>query len=196
MYYTPSDWYWRGPLGVYSSARQGIVSLSDATWTAREGLAQWTPWPMDDVGEQTAEALDAVLIAAGLPPTGLATPTLLQLVAYAQNKAQAIEAGGISVNIALSGPAQNVECATDPVSVGRLTAAYAFAQANPSETVTYPFVTGPEMLNAAQVTTIFNAVMGFYQATTNELSAAVSAINATTITSFAQIDALPWPANS
>jgi hypothetical protein len=121
---------------------------------------------------------------------------------YALNKAARIEAGGITVNIAASGqPAQNVECATDPLSYARVSAAAAVAIANPSETVMQVFPSGVVTLTAAQVETIFAAISNFYVAVQATLGAVVTAIAAGTITTTAQIDAPPspiaaWPANS
>ena len=124
------------------------------------------------------------------------------LTLYAQNKATRIEAGGITVNIAASGqPAQNVECATDPLSYARISAAAAVAIANPSETVVQVFPSGVVTLTAAQVEAIFAAISNFYVAVQATLGAVVTAIAAGTITTTAQIDAPPsplpaWPNNS
>jgi hypothetical protein len=120
---------------------------------------------------------------------------------YAQNKAAAIEAGGITVNIAASGPPQNVECATDTLSYARLSAAAAIANANPSETVEQVFPSGVVTLTAAQVEAIFAAISSFYVAVQATWGAVAGAIAAGTITTTAQIDTPPspipaWPANS
>ncbi len=127
--------------------------------------------------------------------------TKAQLIAYAMNKAAAIEAGGISVNIAASGAPQNVECASDTLSYARVSAAAAVAIANPSETVVQVFPSGVVTLTAAQVEAIFAAISNFYVAVQATLGAVVTAIAAGTITTTAQIDAPPsplpaWPNNS
>ncbi|MBB4199048.1 hypothetical protein CCR94_16265 [Rhodoblastus sphagnicola] len=87
MRYTPPAWFWSGqPVGetspvIYSSAKGALVAATDANYlafvAARGGVAP--AWPVDETGAATFAALDAVLIAAGLPATGLAAPTLPQM---------------------------------------------------------------------------------------------------------------------
>lgn len=66
--YRPFDHYWKHPDGrVYSSARQTLVPTDDkdfATWKANGGL--YTPWPRDEHGAQTDDALQEVLSPYGL----------------------------------------------------------------------------------------------------------------------------------
>ena len=69
------NWYWISSDGrrVYSSSRQAVVDEKDkdfSAWKASENLP--TPWPKNKDGEETDEALAAVLAANGLqmfPPT-------------------------------------------------------------------------------------------------------------------------------
>ena len=69
------NWYWISSDGrrVYSSSRQAVVDEKDkdfSAWKAAENLP--TPWPKNKDGEETDEALAAVLAANGLqmfPPT-------------------------------------------------------------------------------------------------------------------------------
>jgi hypothetical protein len=73
MLYNPRDWYWTGPLGIFSSKANTLVPDTDEvyiSWLASGYVA--TPWPKDIVsGEQTTEALDGILVSQGLPHTGL-----------------------------------------------------------------------------------------------------------------------------
>jgi hypothetical protein len=65
--YNPTNWYWEGPQGVFSSAQGKIVPTDDAAYEAwRAGGAAPTPWPKDALGAQTAAALDAVLAPYGV----------------------------------------------------------------------------------------------------------------------------------
>jgi hypothetical protein len=78
MIYNPSDWYWQVTgVGIYGSARQGLVTnpTTDAAYLAFTALNG--PGPI----MATTAALDAVLIAAGLPPSGLTTPAFISLQA-------------------------------------------------------------------------------------------------------------------
>lgn len=64
----PRDWYWTAEDGrIFGSVRQAAVEADDpayAAWLA-EGRAP-TAWPRDDQGDQTDEALQAVLRPYGL----------------------------------------------------------------------------------------------------------------------------------
>lgn len=82
-----ANWYWLGtPSGygspiLYSTASNGLVSLTNATylaWVAAGGTAN--PWP--PIGAPTTAGLDALLESVGLPATGLTVPTQAQLTAF------------------------------------------------------------------------------------------------------------------
>ncbi len=68
MRYDPMNWYWADDAGrVYSSASESFVKEDDATYKAwLDGGNYSTPWPRDEKGEQTNEALLAVVSAYGL----------------------------------------------------------------------------------------------------------------------------------
>jgi hypothetical protein len=98
---SPTDWYWSGTPGVYGSARGALVSSPTADTAYQEWLTivdgkptrNPTVWPSDTTGAQTTAALDAVLIAVGLPPTGLTMANLQStLVAAASATAAAVTA--------------------------------------------------------------------------------------------------------
>ena len=74
MNYTPLNWYWRAEDGrIYSSAKQAIITEKDKDFVAWQQSGNWpTPWPKDDEGKETDEALVEVLAPYGLrlfPPT-------------------------------------------------------------------------------------------------------------------------------
>jgi hypothetical protein len=123
-------------------------------------------------------------------------PTKAKLVAYAQGKASAIEAGGITVNISATDTPQNVECATDNPNYLRLMAANSVALANPSVTQVFPFPSGNVTLNATQIELIFAAVTAFYISVVDALAVVCTGISGSTITTIAQIEAASWPSNS
>ena len=69
-----NNWYWLGGDGrVYSSAKQAIINKNDKEFLAwRDAENSPTPWPKNADGNETDEALAAVLVANGLqmfPPT-------------------------------------------------------------------------------------------------------------------------------
>lgn len=63
----PNDWYWLALDGrLFSSARGEIVPLTDAEYLAWRDINLPTPWPRDDVGDQTDAALQEVLTPYGI----------------------------------------------------------------------------------------------------------------------------------
>lgn len=66
--YDPHCWYWVDESGrIWSSARSLAITPSDSDykmWVASGGVP--TLWPRDETGQQTDEALDAVLAPYGL----------------------------------------------------------------------------------------------------------------------------------
>lgn len=68
------NWFWLDSSGrVYSSAKQAVVDEKDKDYSAWQAAGNPpTPWPKNDAGEETDEALAAVLAGYGLkmfPPT-------------------------------------------------------------------------------------------------------------------------------
>jgi len=94
-FFTPKKWYWQAEDGwVYSSERQVITHKDDdafKAWVAAGNTA--TPWPRDEAGEQTEEALLAVI-----SPHGLHLSFTSWLIAYAAEKRWRVETGGIIFN--------------------------------------------------------------------------------------------------
>ena len=194
--YTPSNWYWTGPLGIFSSASNTIVDIADTNyceWIATGNMA--TPWPKDiGTREQTAAALDEVLIAAGLPMSGLVVAGKEQLLAYGEDKqAKVFESGAIF----------NVGTTTDPVSIlcdgtgetsGRLALLLAWGQVNLTATDTWKDnnrvftpLTGAQFVTLA---TLAGAWIKNIYAFEGDIE---TEINSGTIITTAQIDALVWP---
>jgi hypothetical protein len=59
--YNVFDWYWLAEDGrVFSSKRQLVVDESDAAYAEWANYGQPTPWPRDDSGSQTDQALQDV----------------------------------------------------------------------------------------------------------------------------------------
>ena len=180
--------------GDQVSALNGMLANAD--------LKQMTyiPAPGESYGViQVPSALgaevNAAIAAMGAIPTA-------PLITYAFKKQSTIAAGGVSVNIASSGPPQMVECSTDPASLTLLNTAAAVAAANPSATTPWVPSSGvPVTLTAAQVLTIAAAVDAFIQSIFATLAGVCTAINAGAITATAEIDTPPtgipaWPVNS
>ena len=77
------NWYWLGSSGrVYSSAKQSIIDEKDKDFSAWQAAGNSpTPWPKNADGNETDEALAAVLVANGLqmfPPTFAETKEALK----------------------------------------------------------------------------------------------------------------------
>ena len=73
--FNEKNWYWLSDDGnrIYSSSRQTVVGKDDKEFLAWKAGGGWpTPWPKNDAGEETDEALAEVLAGYGLkmfPPT-------------------------------------------------------------------------------------------------------------------------------
>jgi hypothetical protein len=192
MVYTPSNWYWSGiPVGqsgviIYSSASGGIVSDIPA------GSGS-TIWPKDETGAVTTAALDAVLVAAGLPPTGLTPPTQAQLLSAANAKLTTLMA--VARTYALGGsPAVSVKSDAMQGTGSDLAGINAWGAANPTATTTWVDDFGVStMITGAQGVTLAAAVIAYGQSVYDVLGTASSGIAAGTITTVAQINALAWP---
>lgn len=138
-----------------------------------------------------AQPTIAALVAAA------SAPGVAQLLAYASAKQGEVANGGISVNVAASGqPAQMVKVETDPTGRVDLSGAVQLTGLNPSQTFNWVGASGSITLTAPQVQALGLAAGVFVQSTYTILGAAVTAINAGTITTTAEIDALAWPTNS
>jgi len=177
----PLGWYWLASDGrVYSAAAQNIVTTADAGYT--EFLASGsgpTPWPRDNSGAQTDEALLEVIGAYGLSISAAAA-----LVAYAASARFAKETGGITIS---GSPVQ-----TDRSSQAQLTGAYAYVQVVPAAVIQWKQADGSFVsLNATAIAAVATAVAAHVQACFAEEATLVAAINAVppTVTSKAQIDA-------
>lgn len=91
MNFNPFNWYWLASDGrVYSSAAQSTVASNDAAFGEWKGAGNRpTLWPSDAAGNQTNDALQAVLNDYGL---------FVDLVAYAADRRWRKEIGGITVS--------------------------------------------------------------------------------------------------
>jgi hypothetical protein len=187
--YNPADWYWQVTgVGIYGSARAGLVSnpTTDAAYLAFEAI--------NGPGSIAAGALalDAVLIAAGLPASGLTAPTRAQLLAYANAKQWALATGGYTITV----NAVPLIFPSDVVSMGLITGKAArLAQPNPPASFDWQTPTGFITIAASDFVVVATEIADFVQATFDALAAVFAAIEAGTITTTAEIDAASWPSN-
>jgi len=195
--YNPADWFWAGEPDsrtseiIYSSSAGKVVPADDAVYVAWSDAGNSaTPWPKDATGAVTSAALDDILIAAGLPATGLAVMTTADLAAYANAKQWALATGGHAVTIG-GVPhlfATNVESMTlMDGKVSRL------SQPNPPASFNWQLDSGFVNIPAAEFVVAATSCADFVQATFDVLFPMLAEIAAGTITTTAQIDAAAWP---
>jgi hypothetical protein len=128
-----------------------------------------------------------------------ASQTTAQLIAYATAQQAAIAKGGVSINVAASGPAQMAEADTSVTGRVDLSGLAQLAQLNSAFTTVWVQSSGNLTLNATQIMTLAAGVGTFIEATYATLAAVLAAIAAGTITTTADIDAFAspaWPVNS
>ncbi len=182
MTYDPVNWYWLADDGrLFASGRQAIVADSDHTyqdWLTEGNFP--SRWPVDDNNIQSNAALQWIFENAGVN-------IFVELNAYAASKRYAVETGGIIVN--------DMHVATDRASQSMITGAYNYAQANPGVMVQFKTAAGFLELTATQMTAIADAVGSHVQAAFATESSVAAAIQAGTISTFAEIDAASWPSN-
>jgi hypothetical protein len=68
----PGDWYWQDATGrIYSSRRNAIISGADPDFQAFMStyLGAIAPWPTDANGNQSAAALQMLLLTYGINQT-------------------------------------------------------------------------------------------------------------------------------
>lgn len=176
---------------IYSSASKAIVPPTDPGYVAFTATGI-TPqfWPRDATGAVTTAALDAVLVAAGMPPTGLTAPTNAQLNSYANAKVVSLLSGEKTYPISGVG---SIVCAELPAAADLLSI-NAWGLANPSATQqwtddAYNVFT----LTGAQAVTLSNTALAYGQSVYAVLATAAIQIASGAITTEAQIDALTWP---
>lgn len=114
------------------------------------------------------------------------TPPPVDLAAYAAAKRFAVETGGVTVN--------GAHIATDRASQAMISGAYAFAQANPNETISFKGEGGFVSLTAAQMEAIGQAVGQHVQACFAAEADVAAQIASGAITTTAEIDAYAWTA--
>ncbi|MGU3475628.1 DUF4376 domain-containing protein [Methylobacterium sp. D48H] len=139
----------------------------------------------DITGVEIENAIDLSGYAAAL-----AVKVQADLVAYAATKRYAVETGGIVVG--------GAKVATDRDSQGMIGNAFAYVTASGAASVRFKAASGWIALSADQVKALALAVGAHVQAAfaaEDDLDAAINA-NPPTVTTFAQIDAAPWPANA
>lgn len=115
-------------------------------------------------------------------------PPPVDLVAYLKAKRYACETGGIIVG--------GAAIATDRESQAMVNGAYAMALRDAERTFNWQTDAGFVTLSAAAIIAIAVAVGDHVQACFDFQAATAAAIEAETITTAAQIDALDWPVSS
>jgi hypothetical protein len=188
--YNPANWFWVGqPVGqsspiIYSSAAGAIVSSTNGNPA--------TSWPKDETGAITTATLDAVLIAAGLPPTGLTPATKAQLQAAMLTKVALLQ--NISRNYTVAGVTPAISCDIGP-SQGDVQDALLWGN-TPNQTGTLPWIDNNFVnfsLTPAEAIAFATAVGAYKQLLFAESTLVNQGINSGSITTLAQIALASWP---
>jgi hypothetical protein len=198
FHYDVRKWYWIGqPTNysssvIYSSAANAIVLATDPGYVAffnAGGIA--TSWPKDASGAITTQALDDVLTAKGLPPTGLTPLTQTQLFAYADSKVAALMAVARPYDL---GDGVSVLCDGTPSTGANLAGLNTWGQANPTGTQSWiDNFYRKTTITGTQAVTLALAVVAYGTTVYNILGEAVTGIATNSITTTAGIDSLAWP---
>jgi hypothetical protein len=120
-------------------------------------------------------------------------PSQAHLIAYAYEKQEAISGGGVFINgVAVSTTAQGLV---------NLAGAVQLAQLNSGQIFNWVQNSGTATLNSGQVIALGESVGAWVQSSFTTLGRVIAAVNAGTITSYAQVDSPPspipaWPVNS
>jgi len=120
-------------------------------------------------------------------------PSQAHLIAYAYEKHEAISGGGVFINgVAVSTTAQGLV---------NLAGAVQLAQLNSGQIFNWVQNSGTATLNSGQVIALGESVGAWVQSSFTTLGRVIAAVNAGTITSYAQVDSPPspipaWPVNS
>lgn len=193
----PLGWYWKASdARIYSAGAQDIVDSSDADYQAflAGGLAP-AQWPVDQIGNQTDEAMAALISQWGLSLNPKAA-----LVKYATDKQQSIAQGGFEVDANPGGSPLLVSVDTSPAYANYLSSAAQLAQLMlagtiPSSSINWVQDSGIVALTPAQVIATGVAVGAKVQQSFTVLGELIPEINSGAVTSREEIDAADWPAN-
>lgn len=186
-----ANWYWAGTPGIYSSATGALITEPNVAYDAWKIGNNASAWPHDAVGAVTTAALDAVLIAADLPATGLTPPTQAQLLAAANAKVMALMA--VARTYALPGSV-SIKCDTLQATGADLAGLNAWGAAAPTATTTWVDDFGVSTtITGAQGVALAAGVIAYGQSVYDMLGTACTGIAAATITTTAQVNALAWP---
>lgn len=198
MAYNPSNWYWLGqPSGqsspiIYSSAAGAVVPSNDSAYIAWSAGRSATAWPKDQAGAVTAAALDEVLTAAGLPITGLATPTAAQLQAAIFAKVASLLNASRPYTVAGVTPAISCDCGPSQADVQQ---ALAWGSV-PSQTGALPWIDNNFVnfnLTPAEAVAFANAVGAYKQSVYATAATVNQGVTSGSVTTLAQIASAAWP---
>lgn len=177
--FNPQDWYWLADdARVYSSARQIIVDNTDADYVAWAATRAATPWPRDDAGDQTDDALQDVLAPYNL---------FANLTYYSADARYRRENSGVTV-ASIGG---TVPFASDVASRNAVDTAWGYMNAKgTTNSISWKMSDGSFItMSTAQVTTLMTDMSTFIQGCFECENANLAAISGGTITTREQIDA-------
>jgi hypothetical protein len=119
---SPGNWYWLADDGrLFSSKSQTLVAADDPDYVTWDVTYDATRWPVDDAGEQTDAALQAVLEPHNM---------FVNLNYYTVNKRWRTEQGGLTATAGFP-------IRTDDRSQAKLTGLYTASQENPAVITQY-----------------------------------------------------------
>lgn len=171
--------------GVVREVQQIPADANVAECFQAEFVAQLTA--CDDTVEQGWTYASGRFAAPVAP-----TPTVQELMAYANEKQWALATGGYTMTFG----GQALQFASDPTSQALITGKWARFQApNPPVSVDWQFGAAFVTLTSADFEAAATAIADFVQATFDALKAVFAAIETATVTSFEEVDAWAWPAN-
>ena len=183
--FDPIKWYWIiNGTTIYSSESASVIDSTDinySKWKSAGNAA--TPIP-------SSNDLDQILQKYGLPVTGLTPPTTAQLIGYTNTKTNTI----ISTVKNYGTSPKILKADRSSSTLTDLIAIQQDAVTNPTDPVIW-LANDNTVTNfiASEIATLAPMVAADRKAIFSIAASAVTAINATTITTYAEIDALTWP---
>ncbi|MCM2399790.1 DUF4376 domain-containing protein [Rhizobium sp. S153] len=181
--FDPANWYWIKEDGsIYSSASRAFVDADDTAFVAwRSAGATPTPYPRDELGNESEAELAAILLPYGI---------YVRLADYAAAKRYALETGGFVCGGHL--------IATDRESQSKIGNGALAATVTGSEFATsWKCADGSFIdMNQTGMLAMATAVMKFVSSCFSVEAAVVQGVQAGSITTREAVDSADWPAPS